>query len=115
MDFYVSHQNFVTQTPCWYLVTESEAILSELSKYVHTGCRQNFHGCNGNDTHSHTTNGEETSKDGKSELYKSSDNLNSLDVFSIREQLAEHCFNIDGSREVLLGRLRRFREEKKYD
>merc|ERR1712194_254549 len=113
MDLCASDPSSVMRTPCWSLLKESETILSELSKHVHTGYRQNFHVCNGNYTQSHGSNRAVASSDTKSGRHKNSDNLDRLDVFSIREQLAKRGFNVDGSRVALLTRLRSFRKEAK--
>lgn len=111
MDIYVSDPDCVIRTPCWSLVEESEIILSELSKHIHTGCRQNFYVDNMHGKQSHNSNRKNASNDSENDLHKIHDNLDQLDIFSIREQLAEHSLDVDGSREALLRRLRSFHEK----
>ncbi len=82
MDLYADDPESVVRSKAWPLVQESNKLLSELSKHVHTGCVQNF--CQ----------------------------LDDLDVFSLRERLGEHGLCVDGSRETLLGRWREWNERK---
>jgi hypothetical protein len=125
MDLYANDPSSVIQTPCWAMVEESETILSELSKHVHTGCRQNFHTDNRNDdtessnnineegASSATTSSESGSNENTDKNHNknnNNNNLDRLDVFSIRERLGEYGIEIDGSRETLLGRLRNLQE-----
>jgi len=116
MDLYANDPSAVIQTPCWDMVEESEAILSELSKHVHTGCRRNFHIDNGSDAESHTSDQEGSSGDSENDGNKNPDkkpnDLDRLDVFSIREQLCEHGLDLDGTREILLERLRNLQQEE---
>eukprot|EP00531_Pseudo-nitzschia_arenysensis_P004077 CAMPEP_0116155584 /NCGR_PEP_ID=MMETSP0329-20121206/22386_1 /TAXON_ID=697910 /ORGANISM="Pseudo-nitzschia arenysensis, Strain B593" /LENGTH=490 /DNA_ID=CAMNT_0003652629 /DNA_START=151 /DNA_END=1620 /DNA_ORIENTATION=+ len=74
MDLYADDPASVVRSEAWPLVQESNKLLSELSKHVHTGCAQNFR------------------------------QNNDLDVFSLRERLGEHGLCVDGSQETLLGR-----------
>jgi len=127
MDLYADDPSSVLQTPCWAMVKESEAILSELSKLVHTGCRKtNHHTDNNRNDHDGAESPNNGNEKGASSATPSSEssnnentdknhninnnNLDRLDVFSIRERLGEHGLEVDGSREILLGRLRNLQE-----
>lgn len=104
MDLFANDPNSFIHTLDWAMVEESKSILTELSTHVHTGCRNNFHDEHRKDTKSHVSN-----KRGHS---SNCDNLDRLDVFSIRERLTEYVLDVDGSRETLLGRLKKKLQEQ---
>lgn len=120
MDLYVSDPTSVIHTPGWAMVEESDKILSELLKHIHTGCRHYFYkNDDKNKNKSKSSNRENNEEDSLSENNsddsddegKDKDNdLDRLDVFSLRERLNETGLDVDGSRETLVGRLRNLQE-----
>ena len=93
MDLYAEDPDAVVAISSWTFVEESERIFSELSNHVHTGFRQNHFSKTKNNMND----------DGDEE----EDDLDQCDIFSIREHLCEYGLDADGSRNTLLGRLRK--------
>ena len=102
--------NVLRKTQGWARIEESRRILSEVLNHTHTGCRHFFYNSNNNSTANDGNDGEENSnkKENKRDNGNASDDeLNQLDVFSLRERLNEVNLSVDGSRETLIRRLRK--------
>ena len=120
MDLYVSDPASVIRSPEWAMVEESEKTISELLVHVHTSCRNCFYEDNrknkettyNNDNNNNINNNDDDQGDDSSGSEKDSDDeINRLDIFSLREQLCEEGLDVDGSRETLVARLRDSQEK----
>eukprot|EP00536_Pseudo-nitzschia_multiseries_P015341 jgi/Psemu1/320837/estExt_fgenesh1_pm.C_8640001 len=122
MDLYVSDPTAMIRSPEWAMVEESEEILAQLLGHIHTSCRNCFYEDNRdnrdtwNDSNSNGQD-EENSWNGSEEVSNCiivavcDDEVNRMDVFSLREELCEQGLDVDGSREILVTRLKNAREE----
>lgn len=128
MDLYVSDPASVSHSSGWAMVEESEKIISELLAHVHTSCRNCFYedsrknkettynndnnDNNNNNSDNNNNNNDDDQGDDTSKSEKDSDDeINRLDIFSLREQLCEQGIDVDGSRETLVARLTNSREK----
>jgi len=121
MDLYISDPNPVSSSLGWAMVEESEKILSELLGHIHTSCRNCFYKDNQDiretsytmirDSQAVGAFGSESEEDSnRNDVADNDDEINRMDVFSLREELCEQGIDVDGSRETLVARLRNARE-----
>jgi len=92
MDLIASNPEMAMESPSWHMVEESSRLLTELLvHYNKTSKNINYH----DDTDSLSTN---------------SNDIDHLDVTSLRDRLEEYNLSCDGSREMLISRLKKVEE-----